>query len=52
MKRIEASLDIGYCGAKYETEFEFEDNITEEEIDEIVTEWANNYINIGWKEVE
>ncbi len=52
MRIIKASLGIGYCGATHETEFEFEDDITKEEIDQMVTEWAMNYIDIDWKEVE
>lgn len=50
MREIKVYLSIGYPGAAREDVLEFEDDATEEEIDGIVQEWANDFISIGWRE--
>jgi hypothetical protein len=60
MKKIKVSFDlgIGYVGAKHKHEevFEFEDNMTQEEIEEELEnywkEWIWNYIDGGWEIIE
>lgn len=52
--KVECSLSIGYANAhrKDEIEIEVEDDATEkqieQQIDSAVTEWANNFIDVGW----
>lgn len=48
---IKAILSIGYPTAKHTGIIEVDDNATDEDIDEEVQIWANNYIDIGWKKV-
>lgn len=52
MKKIRANCGIGFVGAVWKKDFEFEDDVTEEEIEEVVYEWANEKLDIGWVEVE
>lgn len=52
MKKIMANCGIGFVCAVWKEEFEFEDDVTEEEIEEVVLEWANEKLDIGWQEVE
>jgi hypothetical protein len=49
MKRIHFSLSIGYPTAKHEDVFEFEDDITDAELDEAYQEWCQNYLDGGWR---
>jgi hypothetical protein len=52
--KVKATLGIGYTNMSREQnfEFEFDDDDTEDqiekEIDEIVKDWADNYIEIKW----
>ena len=46
---VKVSLSIGYPSACRNDELEIDDDATEEQIDEIVQEWAQNYINVSWK---
>ena len=46
--KIKVSLSIGYPTAIRTDVLEVEDYLTDEEIDEEVSEWANNYIDFGW----
>ncbi len=48
MKTIHVHLSIGFPTASREDELEVEDDATEDEIEEVVREWANNYIEFGW----
>lgn len=52
MRKIHAQASFGFCGATHETIFEFEDDVTEEEIDEEVWEWATQFVDICWEEEE
>jgi hypothetical protein len=45
-------LSIGYPAACREDEIEIEDDLTEEEIEEVVSEWAANYTEISWSETK
>ena len=48
VKKVQFYLGIGYPGADHKEIVEFEDNVTDEEIDEYLNEWASNYIDYGW----
>ena len=52
MKRIKAHCGIGFAGAVYEEEFEFEDEATEEEISDEINEWAEQFLETWWEEIE
>lgn len=52
MKRIEFYLGIGYPGAEHKEMVEFDDNATDEEIEECFEDWKNDYIDAGWQEAE
>lgn len=56
MKKIYATVDTGFACAYYEETFEFDDDVTEEEIDKEVEEWAEeikaNNITYGWEEID
>lgn len=52
MKKIRWELDIGFVGATRSGIIKFDDDATDDEIEESVSDAANNYINIGWGEVE
>lgn len=52
MKKIEFYLGIGYANAEHIEILEFDDDVSEEEIDQTLEDWSNNYIEISWNEVE
>ena len=47
MKKVYFTLSIGYPNADRSTEMEFEDDATEEEIQEAAQEWANEHIEVS-----
>ena len=52
MRKIIARCGIGFCGAEYEEEFEFNDDWTDNEIEETIYEWAEQFLEVDWKEKE
>lgn len=52
MKKVEFYLGIGYVGADYKEILEFEDDTTDEEIEECFKDWSDNYIDRGWNVLE
>ena len=52
MKRIHFHLGVGYVGAVHDEIVEFEDNATNEEIEEEFNEWVNVYEDASWWEEE
>lgn len=52
MKRIRAHCGIGFVGATHEEEFEFPDDASSEEITEVVSEWADQFVESWWEEME
>jgi len=48
MRRIHFHIGTGYAGADYDEIFEFEDDVTDKEIDEAFREWESNCINAEW----
>ena len=51
MKKIIAHCGIGYIGAEHEEEIEFDDNVTEEEILQVIEEWADQFIEVWYDEI-
>lgn len=49
MKKVIAKANFGFWGAEHKTEFEFEDDATEEEMEEVIWEWAAEYIDISFE---
>ncbi len=45
---LSIGLSIGFPTATRDDELEIEDDATEEEIEETVRDWANNYIEYSW----
>ena len=52
MKKIKFYLGIGYSGATHEEVVEYEENTTDEKIEEDFQEWENGYIDSNWSEAE
>ena len=52
MKKIIAHCGLGFCGAEHEDELEFEDDVTEEEINKEVWMWAGQFLDVWWEESE
>lgn len=50
MRRIKVSLSIGYLATTQKDVIEVEDAATEDEIDETVQDWVQNYISVSWSE--
>lgn len=50
MKKIIAHCGISFADVEYKDEFEFEDDVTDNEIDEIVHKWAEQYFESWWEE--
>ena len=50
MRKVKVCIETGYAGCNHEDEFEVEDDVTENEIDEIAWELACNYITVNWWE--
>lgn len=51
-RTIKVKLSIGYPTAVHRDELEVEDDATEADIEQVVSEWAWNYIAIDWDEVK
>ena len=49
MKKVKVFLGIGFANANREEILEFEDDATEEDIEDEVMAWVNDQIDIGWK---
>ena len=52
MKRYEFTLSIGFAGAVRREVFEYEDDVTEDDLEVDYIEWRNNYLDGGWHEVK
>ena len=49
--KVEFTLGIGFANAKHREIFDIDDDATDEDIEAQLQEWANNYIDTGWKKV-
>jgi len=53
MKKYEFTLSIGFGpSARRRETFEFDDDITESELDEAWKDWSWNYIDGGFREID
>lgn len=52
MRKIKAHCGIGYAGAEYKEEFEFDDDTTDDEIENEIYNWAEQFLETWWEEVE
>lgn len=50
--KVTFTLGIGFVGARHEEVIEFDDDTTDEELDEFWTDWSHNYIDGGWSKDE
>ena len=52
--KIKLTMDCGYVGSDYEEEIEVDDDTTEEELDELATEffWENFHGSYGYEIIE
>ena len=51
MKKFKFYVDTGFVGSQREDTFEFDDDVTEEEINETFEGWVWETINAEWSEV-
>lgn len=49
---VKGFVSIGFHGAEHEHYFEFENDVSDKEIDEFVTMWGNEKVEIGWERIE
>jgi len=49
--KIKVYLSIGFYDSIREEVLELDDGVTDEEIEEEVRDWKNNYIEWGWKKL-
>ena len=52
MKTIYVSLSIGYQTATHEDEIEVEDDATDEDKDQVLQDWAANYVETSWSDTK
>jgi len=52
MKKIKAYVNYGFVGADREKIIEVDDDATEEEINELIWEWATDCVYPVWNEVK
>lgn len=50
--RVKAYVNTGFVGCRHEEVLEFEDDATDEEIEEWVREWMYDRIEWGWSKEE
>lgn len=50
MRKIKAQFGIGFAEANYEEKFEFEDDMSDEDIEKEIYEWAQQTLEIWWEE--
>lgn len=49
MKKVKVHISTGFAGCTHEDEFEVEDNITAEEIEDMVMTSVWNHIDVSWQ---
>jgi hypothetical protein len=52
MKKVEFTLSIGFVGGVHRSTVEFDNDATDEEIEETYLDWRSNYLVGGWNVVE
>lgn len=51
MKKYHFYLGTGFAGGTYEEDFEFDDNVSEEEVEETYEDWKDNHLDCSFWEV-
>jgi hypothetical protein len=51
MRKIKLFVNTGFVNAKHTEVIEVEDDTTDKELNEIANDFAANYIEIGWTEI-
>lgn len=49
MKKVHATMGIGFCGAYHKEDFEFEDDTFLEEIEDEIWQWANEFVEVDFE---
>ena len=49
MKKVRFHINTGYADAEYDDVEEFDDNVSEEELDEYLEDFASNNIESSWR---
>ena len=52
MRKVKLYVETGFVSCKHEEVVEVEDDITDEELDEMVQDFKNDCISCGWYDVE
>ena len=52
MRRIKVSVGFGFHGCEHKHVFEFDDDMSDEQIEDEVYAWACEFIDLNWEEVE
>ena len=52
MRKIKAYAEYGFCGTDREYIMEVDDDTTDEEIDDLIWEWATSYVSTEWEEIK
>lgn len=52
MIKVKVWINTGFAGAKHQDVFEFDDDVTDDEIDEEVKDWLFNKIEYGWVKLD
>jgi len=52
MRKIAVYLSIGYPTAEHRATLVIEDDLSEEDVEREVQDWAYNFIDYGWEEVD
>ena len=52
MRKISIWINTGFAGCNYEGTMEFDDSITDEQLDEEAKIFLTNNIDFGWCEVD
>ena len=50
MRKIQVYLQVGLAGCDRNETLEVDEDLSDDEISEIVQDWAYNYIDYGWRE--
>lgn len=52
MKKIKFVIDTGYVSCQHEIEVEFEDDVTEEELEQCARDLVWEYVSVSYDEVQ
>ena len=52
MIKVRATASFGFHGCYHEEDFEFPDDISEEDIEDELWDWANQFVALDWHKVK